>query len=305
MEASTIALIIIFIMLIFYVTEVMPIAVTSVSACIALAVFGVLPITRAFAGFGNDIIYLIVGMIIVGNALVETGVAHAIGKKIIYVVGTNERIFMLALVPITITISMFLSNTASVSIMIPIAASAIAAFGGKLTKKNTFMMLGILSVTGGSLTIIGSTPQLIAQGFLIDGGHETIGFFELSRLGLPIIILLVIYYQTIGYILQKKFFKFDEVLDNKKDIDKIQEQAPKSKAKMAIVLTILVLCVIGFLFEIWSPGIVAMVGAILCIATGCISQKNAFLKMDWTTIAVMWVLHLVYHMVCKKVELAY
>jgi len=45
-------------------------------------------------------------------------------------------------------------------------------------------------------------------------------------------------------------------------------------------------CVIAFIFEIWSPGVVAMLGAAICIATGCISQKKAFAKMDWTTVII-------------------
>jgi len=277
--------------MVLYATEYLPIAATSIMACLALAIFGVLPITGAFSGFGNDMVYLIVGMVIVGNTLFETGVAKAIGQKIIQGVGTKERLFMLALVPVTTAISMFLSNTATASIVLPLVASAVAASGGKLTKKNTFMMVGILAVTGGGLTLVGSTPQLIAQGFLVDGGHETLGFFEIARTGLPIMILLVIYYQTIGFILQKKFFNFPEVEDAPatpaEAVGAAAENEPKSVAKMIISVGILVFCITGFLMDLWSPGVVAMVGAVACVVTGCITQKRLFAKMDWTTVTVM------------------
>ena len=62
--------------------------------------------------------------------------------------------------------------------MLPIAASAISASGGKLTKKHTYMPIGFAAVAGGGLTLIGSTPQIIAQGMLIDAGLEGAGFFE-------------------------------------------------------------------------------------------------------------------------------
>ena len=288
MESSTVALIIIALTMVLYATEWLPIATTSILACLALAIFGVLPITGAFAGFGNDIVYLIVGMVIVGNALFETGVAKLIGGTIISLVGTRERLLMLALVPVTTLISMFLSNTATASIMLPLVASAVVASGGKLTKKNTFMMIGILSVTGGGLTLVGSTPQLIAQGFLFDGGHETMGFFEIARTGLPILLLLIIYYQTVGFILQKKFFTFPDVADDAPAVsDAAGKEEPKSVAKMIISVWILVFCIIGFLLDIWSPGVIAMVGAAACVITGCISQKQLFAKMDWTTVTVM------------------
>ena len=292
MEPSTIALIIVGVTMVLYATEWLPIAATSVMACLALAIFGVLPINGAFAGFGNDIVYLIVGMVIVGNALFETGVAKLIGQKIIGAVGTNERLFMLALIPVTTAISMFLSNTATASIVLPLVASAAAASGGKLTKKNTFMMIGILAVTGGGLTLVGSTPQLIAQGFLVDGGHGAMGFFEIARTGLPIMALLVIYYQTIGFVLQKKFFTFPEVEDAPVvpaggGAAAAVVEEPKNTTKMIISVGILVFCIVGFLNDLWSPGVVAMVGAVACVATGCLSQKQLFAKMDWTTVTVM------------------
>ena len=281
--------------MVLYATEYLPIAATSIMACLALAIFGVLPITGAFAGFGNDIVYLIVGMVIVGNALFETGVARLIGKKIISAVGTKERLFMLALVPVTTAISMFLSNTATASIVLPLVASAVAASRGKLTKKNTFMMVGILAVTGGGLTLVGSTPQLIAQGFLVEGGHEVMSFFEIARTGLPILVLLIIYYQTIGFVLQKKFFTFPEVEDTPVKpagggataVSVSVEEEPKSIAKMVISVCILAFCITGFLLELWSPGVVAMVGAVACVVTGCLTQKRLFEKMDWTTVTVM------------------
>ena len=303
-ETSTIALIIVAVMLILYITEILPIATTSILAVLALAIFGVIPMTGrvidgafvpgAFSGFGNDIVYLIVGMIVVGNAVFESGVAEVMGKKIISLVGTNERIFMLALVPVTIAFSMFLSNTATAGIMLPIVASAVAASSGKLSKKNTFMMIGIIAVAGGGLTIVGSTPQQIALAYLNDSGHGTIGFWELSWTGAPILILAVIFFQTIGLKLQKKFFDFPEVDEGVPvpALNRAGEEKPKSVAKMWITVAILVFCVVGFItvdfdFAFWSLGVVAMVGAVACVATGCISQKRVFEKMDWTTVVIM------------------
>jgi len=278
-------------MLILYITELLPIATTSILACLALAVFGVIPVNAAFAGFGNDIVFLIVGMVTVGAALFETGVAQLVGNKIISLVGTNERIFMLALVPVTAIMSAFLNNTATSAMMLPIAGSAIAMSGGKLTRKNTYMMIGIIAVLGGNLTLVGSTPQLIAQGFLLEGGHETMSFFELSRSGLPILILAVIFFQTIGLKMQKKFFDFPDP-GNIDPVIKEEGEAPKSVARMIICVSILVFCIAGFLTEqydwaFWSVGIVAMTGAVACVATGCISQKRVFEKMDWTTVVIL------------------
>ena len=290
MDASTIALIIMGVMLILYMTERIPIATTSILACLALAVFSVIPMTTAFAGFGNDMVYLIVGMVIVGNALFETGVAQVIGEKIIKVVGTNEKIFTIAIILVSVVISLFMNNSATAALMLPIAASAIAASKGKLSKKNSFMMVGIAVCVGGGITLVGSPPQLIAQAFLIEGGHEPMSFFEVGKFGIPMLILLILFFLTIGMKLQKKIFDFPEVKDNnieKTGINNTTEQAPKSVIKMCISLGILVFCIIGFITELWSMGVVAMTGAAFSVVTGCISQKRVFERMDWTTVVIM------------------
>ena len=306
-ESGTMALLIIGAMMILYVTELLPIATTSILACLALALFGVIPLRDAFAGFGNDIVFLISGMVIVGDALFETGVAKLIGRKIISVVGTNEKAFIGALFLVIIPISAFISNTATAAMVLPIAASAIAASEGKLKKKNTYMTIGIISVVGGGLTLVGSTPQLIAQGFLIEGGHEPIGFFELSYIGLPVLLLLVIYVMTVGFKLQSKIFAFPEIsdydLNNEPENVVTDDNVPKNTAqseaqgkphgkiitvmRMCISVAVLIFCIIGFVTGLWTVGIVAMVGASICIITGCISQKVVFQKMNWTTVVIM------------------
>jgi len=289
LEASTIALIIVGVALVLYISEPIPIATTSLLACLALAIFGVIPFNAAFAGFGNDMVFLMGGMIVVGNALFETGVAPALGRKIIHHVGTSEKKFMVALILVATVPAAFLSNTAAMAMMLPIAAAAVAASGGRFLKKNTYMFIGIAAVTSGGLTLVGSTPQLIAQNALIEGGHDTMAFFELSLAGGPVIILLLAYYLTIGHFLQKKVFDFPEVPDSESSGFAAAPASgePKSVVRMYISLGILVFCIVGFIGGLWTVGTVAMVGAVSCVVTGCISQKKAYQTMDWTTIIVI------------------
>ena len=377
MASSTIALIIIAVTLILYATELFPIAVTSICSCLALAIFGVVPVTAAFSGFSNDITFLLVGMMIIGNTLFETGVARVIGARIVSVVGTNERVFIIAITLVCVLTSLFMTNTAAAGIMLPIAASSVAASDGKLSKKNTYMLVGIAAVVGGNLTLVGSTPQLIAQGLLQDGGYETMSFFEIGYLGLPVLLLMLVYFQTIGYALQKKVFTFPEELSSagsasamsasdgknrvvgggdggvagvsagksgvidasagdgvgrgndgngtdkvgiaghngdKSGVDcgddagasagdgagsdgaaggvpdasaAVGASERRSVVKMSVSAAILVFCVIGFIADIWSKGVVAMFGAVLCVATKCVSQKRVFETMDWTTVTLI------------------
>jgi anion transporter len=290
-ELSTITFIILAIMMFLFITERIPIAVTAMGACIAFAIFGVVPIDSAFRGFGEDVVYLIVGMIIVGSALFETGVAQAIGKTIISFAGTNERTFILAVILVSVVFSLFMSNTATTSLMIPIATAAISASEGTLTKKGTYMIVGIAVCVGGGITLVGSTPQLIAQGFLINGGYEPMSFFEVGRFGIPVLILLLMFVMTFGLKLQKRVFDFPEVEDDSSkvaNLDKSEENPTrKVTAKMLVSVGILIFCIIGFISGLWSLGLVAMSGAVMCVVTKCISLKKVFEKMDWTTVVII------------------
>ena len=308
LDSGVTALIIIAVMLILYVTELLPIAVTSLLACLALAVFGVIPLESAFSGFGNDIVFMLAGMTVVGAALFETGAAGVIGRRIISVVCTNEKAFIAALMVFSIPFSAFLSNTATAAIMLPIASSAITASGGKLLKKHTYMAIGITCVAGGGLTLVSSTPQLIAQGLLKEGGYQTIGFFTIGAFGLPILALLMVFFLTFGFALQKKVFDFPEVGDGADgdssgsvggsspgsvgvitdlNHDSDAADAQQDPVRMYIALGALVFCIIGYITGLWTMGIVSMTGAVVCVAAGCIPQKTVFLKIDWTTVILM------------------
>ena len=293
MEASTIALIIIGIALILYITEPIPIATTSILACLALAIFGVVPFSAAFAGFGNDMVFLMAGMFVVGGALFETGVAQILGEKIISAVGTSEKKFVVVLILVATVPAAFLSNTAAMAMMLPIASAAVIASKGRFLKKNTYMIIGIAAVASGGLTNVGSTPQIIAQNALKNGGHEVMEFFELSLAGGPVILLLLIYYLTVGHILQKKVFTFPEVADEAvaapAPVKETHKEKSNSKAtiKRCISVAVLLFCITGFISNLWTLGIVAMVGATILVITGCISQKQVYQKMDWTTVIVI------------------
>ncbi|MCL2855217.1 MAG: SLC13 family permease [Defluviitaleaceae bacterium] len=290
MDTAIIALIIIGVALVLYITDFFPVATTSILAIVAMVVFGVIPFNLAFGGFAHDMVFLIVGMVIVGNTLFETGVAQILGKAIIKMSGGNEKLFVVILILVATIPAAFLSNTAAAAMMLPVAASAVAASNGKFTKKNTFMVIGIAAVTSGGLTAVGSTPQIFARGQLEAHGIEPFGFFQLALAGAPIIVLLLIYYLTIGRSILKKASSNED--DTAEASITLQVDEPERKPlKMAITLAVLAFCIVGFITdgfgETLSLGTISMIGAIVCIATKCIGQKRVFATMDWTTVVVI------------------
>ena len=285
MSESTIAILIVAVSMFLFISGKIPIGITAVLGTVAMALSGIIPYSAAFAAFGSDTVMMVIGMITIGNAMFETGFASIIGGSVAKnkVIGSNERRFLLFIITSTVIMSAFFSNTATVAIFLPLISSVALASGGKITKKNTYMAVGLASVVGGSMTLIGSTPQLLAQGVLQAAGGEVLGFFTLLPGVLPAFIVMLLYYSTIGYTLQNKVFSFAE-----KQYNSLPEADTKAGNKrMWICSIIFVAVVLGCLCNFATFGTVAILGACLCVLTGCISITRAFFLMDWMSIMVL------------------
>lgn len=287
MEASTIGIIVLICVILMYLTEVIPLAITALLSCLAMGILGASSYKAVFSGYSNDVSMMIIGMSIVGDTLFETGVANFLGKKLIRFFGNDEKKFLLASIIITAIMSALLSNSATVAMMLPIMSSAIATSNGRLTKKYTYMPIGFAAVAGGGLTLIGSTPQIIAQGILIGANLDGASFYDYLWTGIPKIVILIIYFMTFGYHLMKKVCTFPEIIDDTDKSKNKDESYEKFTINMIISIIILIGCVIGFIIQIWTFGMVAMLGAALCIITKCISFKSAFKNLDWNTIILV------------------
>ena len=110
-------------------------------------------------------------------------------------------------------------------------------------------------------------------------------FFDLTLGSIPRLLFIVAFYATVGCAIQNKVFNFPEVEDE--NMAAMTEGKKYNKSKMVISTVILVLTVIGFISGIWTVGAVAMIAALACVITGCITIKQVFARLDWTTV---WVL---------------
>ena len=127
--------------------------------------------------------------------------------------------------------------------------------------------------------MIGTPPNILMSATLQASGLEPFGFFEFAFIGIPLSVAGIIYMLTIG----KKLCPAGH-------IDKIEEEAddkPKDYKKMIICAAILIAVVFGMAFEgsIGAPmHMVAVIGALACVLTGCLTEKQAYRGIDWVTI---------------------
>ena len=279
MSPSTITLLFLLFAVIMFVLEKIPLGVTSMIVCIGLTITGVLDAKTAFAGFIDSNVILFVAMFIVGGALFETGMANKIGSLVTKFAKT-ERMLIIAIMVIVGVMSGVLSNTGTAAVLIPVVIGIAAKSG--YSRSRLLMPLVFAAAMGGNLSLIGAPGNLIAQSALQEIGLS-FGFFEYAIVGAPILIAGILFYATIGYKLlpNKKSSDGDSIFDEVRDFNDVP------KWKQVLSLVILILTLIGMIFE-EEIGIKLCVtggiGALALILTGVISEKEALKSIDLKTI---------------------
>lgn len=277
MDSALITLGVLAVAAFFFATEIIPLAVTAMGASIALGLLGVLTPSQVFSGLSNSTVVLFAGMFVIGAAMFQTGLAQQIGIRVVKSAGSDENKLMGALMIITVALSSISSNTATVACLMPVVIQICAA--AKIPVARQLMALAIAANVGGTITMIGTPPNILMSATLQASGLEPFGFFEFAFIGIPLSVAGIIYMLTIG----KKLCPAGH-------IDKIEEEAddkPKDYKKMIICAAILIAVVFGMAFEgsIGAPmHMVAVIGALACVLTGCLTEKQAYRGIDWVTI---------------------
>jgi sodium-dependent dicarboxylate transporter 2/3/5 len=190
------------VMAIFWVTEAIPIAVTALFPLAMLPVLGVSDIAAAASPYANEVIFLFMGGFILAKAMERWRLHQRIALWTISAVGTRPRQMVGGLMAATGLISMWVSNTATTVMMLPIGISIIhlveknRAIGGHASEKSNFsaaVMLGIAYAAsiGGLGTLIGTPPNALFAGFIRESYGITISFAQYMMIGVPIVLVVL------------------------------------------------------------------------------------------------------------------
>ncbi len=292
MNEVTIAIIIVVITTICYATEAFPLAVTSLMAMVAMVLTGIIDWSEAFAGFSSSIVLMLIGVCIIGESFFTTGLADQIGKMLHRFAGINEKYFVVLVYTIACLMSAFLNASAVMAILMPVVDSLVYSTNRKISRKHTYIAMGIGSIFGANLSIIGSTSMYMSYTLLLKSDyHEKMNFFEPAFVGAAACIVGLIVYSTIGYRLQQKFFDFEEVLPSamtelcQKDETYKGEKIVCKPWKRKLVALTMIGCIAAFILGADIGG-VAIIGACIVMATRCISEKRAYRGVSWETVFI-------------------
>lgn len=288
MALAVITLIIIAVSMVSFVLEKIPLAVTAVGAAVLMALVGAISLEDAYSAFGSTTTIFCGAMMVVGSALFRTGFSDLVASWLNRAnVDKNETVFVGVVTLVSAVLSAFLSNVAVVMIFIPLIAIVAARSAGKIRVPLAVFASGVGAAVGGAATLTGSTAQLVTQGiFEATPGITPMGVFTLSALGVPLIIVTVVYMSTVGVWLGRRVLTFDapELVDSSAsgDADK-----PAPTWKLWFAIAVLLAIVAGFVSGVWNIAIVALLGALIMIVSGCISFKDAVSRVDWNTLIIL------------------
>ena len=159
-------------------------------ALVALLLTGILTPQEALSGFSNSVVIMMVGLFVVGGAIVQTGLAKKASGKLMTLAGDSELGLFLLLMVVTAVIGAFVSNTGTVALMMPIVVSL--AQKAKMRASRLLMPLAFASSMGGMLTLIGTPPNLVIQEALAENGFEPLKFFSFLPVGIVCIIVGIV-----------------------------------------------------------------------------------------------------------------
>jgi len=162
----------------------------------ALLLAGILTPAEAFQVFSNDAVITVACMFILSAALERTGVIESFGRRLNRMVGQSDWSLLLVMLPVAALISAFINNTPVVVVFMPILISLAAARGLKPSK--LLMPLSFASIMGGTCTLIGTSTNILVSSTAHSLGQPPLTMFELSKIGIVLTVVGLVYLLTIG-----------------------------------------------------------------------------------------------------------
>lgn len=269
-----ITLAILFCAAVMFFTEVVPLPITALLVPVALSLTNVINSKVAFSYFGDPTVVLFMAMFIVGEATFITGFADKVGELAVRLSkGDSIKLLVFTMGAVGL-LSTVLSNTGTIVVAVPMILGMCAK--AKLAPGKILMPVAFASSLGGTITLVGTPPNGIINSMLEQTGNAPFGFFEFGLIGVPLLAAGLAYYALIGHRFLPEGRKLDDEI--------MTEGMVRRTNKLLPCMTIFAFVVFMMASEMMPLTTAAMLGACLMVITGCMTMREAFRSVDWTTI---------------------
>ena len=270
---------------IWWITEAVELEATALLPLLVFPLSGGLDIKSVAESYGNPFIFLFMGGFIIGLAIQKWDLHKRIALNVISFVGTNPKKVILGFMISTAFLSMWISNTATSIMMLPIGYSVISQFDDSGTfGRNLLLGIAYSASIGGMATLIGTPPNIVFAGVIKETFNVELSFLQWMLFALPFVILFIF----VSWYYLANFCGKLSLGDMKKEI-KLQELPPISKQEKRVLIVFTTIAFMwitrSFLIEKLLAGIddtqIAMLGAVSLFLIPAGEGKGKL--MNWET----------------------
>ena len=189
-------LLILVIALLFFSFEWISPDVTALGVLLALIVLGLVPLDQAFSGFGSDTVMLLLGLLIMTAALMRTGVVEVVGRKLLEFTSKRPASLLPATMLAVALLSTVINNTAAAAFFLPVILGL--SQRAKMSASRLLMPMAFGAILASSVTLVSTSTNVVVSGLITQAGLRPIGMFELTPVGIPVLVAGLLYMLFIG-----------------------------------------------------------------------------------------------------------
>lgn len=179
-----------------FMSEILPVELTAFVGLLVLVLTDYVKVEDAFEGFSSPAVMTMFSIFFVSGALLQTGVADSVGGKLHSLVGSREVPLIILVMLVAGVLSAFMNNVAAAAVMLP-AISSLARQAG-LAPGRLFMPLSFGAILGGTTTLVGTPPNILAAEVLAEGSDQRLSLFDFTPIGLALLGVGILFMTTIG-----------------------------------------------------------------------------------------------------------
>jgi sodium-dependent dicarboxylate transporter 2/3/5 len=279
-------------MAVLWICESVPIPVTALSPLVLFPALGLGNIQQTTAPYSSPIIYLFLGGFLIAIAMQRWNLHRRLAISLIAVMGSRPTRIVAGFLLASAVVSMWVSNTATALMMLPIALSVVQVLPANTPKLPSFSAALLLAVaygatTGGMATLIGTPPNALLAAYVNKVYGITIGFGQWMLIGVPIVLVTL---PVVWLVLTRVSFRLDHA-----EIPGMTALIQTEKAKLGqwsrgeqLVLVVFVLTALGWIFQPWlmahvpllTDTSIAMIGGLLLFVLPVNLRRGEFV-MNW------------------------
>lgn len=279
MNSIIIAVMILIVTIALFIWEPIPIVVTAISASLLYYFTGLIKLEDIFSNYNTSTIVLMIAMMVIGSSLFHSGISEVIGLKMALVTGNSERKIIFVTMVVSCAISSVCTNIGVMTALAPLVTAMCLAVGVGPSKPLLSLLFG--AQLGGFNTLVGVPSNVLANSLLASAGYEGFGLFSITPFGLGVCILGTLYFSFIG----SKFIQDTGFIPEFAQTER--KTLNKRKAAVSCITLIAVLVLIALNPSNVPMHLAAVIGALVIVATKCMSVQEAVRSIDWNCAFLM------------------